>query len=223
MLRGLRFLVFSTFLVAALARNSSPLQRALGLVTSTAYFAPHVPNVLAALVALALCTAYAVWLAQATIAGKRMPLWPHAVPSLALLLTYSLGPLPMQPVGMGTPSERAVAAMEAVSVRLENEPAPCKADLAAIETSLAQEVPPTGFHFLGYRIPFKLVARLEAGGPVQQVGDGDGIGTIYLACDGSGRRFWLTAVVADALPRGAPTMLRDGVGKAAVVSAEGKP
>ncbi|HEY3449153.1 MAG TPA: hypothetical protein VGK67_22540 [Myxococcales bacterium] len=223
MLRGLRFLVFSTFVVVALARNAAPLKRALGLATSTAYFAPHVPNVTAALAALAVVTAYAIWLAQATFAGRRMPLWPHAVPSLALILTQYLGPLPMSPVGDGTASDRAVAAMSAVAARLEGEREPCRADLAAVERELVERAPPTGFHLLGFRIPFRVAPRPAATGPVLKVEGGQGVGTIYLACDPGGRRFWLSAVVTDALPHGEPTMLKDGVGKVAVVSAEGLP
>lgn len=215
-LRLARFGVFGVFLLAALAGNAQPLGAGLALAFSRAYFATARPCVPCALALLALLTAYAVWLAGSIVAGWRMPLWSHLVPSAAFLLTYLVGPLPMKIDAAGVPAARAVAAMDALAARLEGTAA-CGADLEAQERFLAESGPPTGYSSFGRALPFRIVAVPQASEPVREPRAGDGPGTLYLACAKGSRSFWLSAVVTDALPQGRPFLVRDGVGRVAVV------
>ena len=223
MLRGLRFLVFATFLVLTIARNARALNAGLAIAFTPELFAPERPCAWCAVGLLALLASYAVWLAGATLAGWRMPLWPHLLPAGALVLTVLAGPIPLRADSGGSPADRALAAMEALAARLERSADPCRADLKAEQRHLAQAAPPTGYSSFARPIPFRVVALADAVEPVRQLRQGDGAGTIYLACARGGRGFWLSAVVTDALPKSRPTLVRDGVGKVAVVTGEPAP
>lgn len=116
-----------------------------------------------------------------------------------------------------------MGALQFLVERLGGLPDPCAADPRLLEQRLAQEAPPTGFRRFGRTIPFRVVAVPGAETPVRELRPGDGVGTLYLACPKDRRGFWLSAVVSDKLPRAEPTLLRDGVGKAAVLAGESKP
>lgn len=224
MLNGLRFLVFSAFVLVALARNAPAMKRSVEMLTSASYFAPSVPCIACGVGALVLAAAYSVWLAGATFQRWRMPLWTHAVPAAGVLATMWLGPLMLVPDGgQGGPAERCMGAMQFLVERLARQPDVCRVDVREVERQLAAEAPPTGFRSFGRVVPFRLVVLPQADAPVRELREGDGVGTIYLSCPREGRVFWLSAVASDRLPRATPTLLRDGVGKVAVLAGESKP
>ncbi len=216
-LRAARFGVFGVILVATLAGNAQALTSALALAFSRSYFATARPCVACALALLAVLTGYAVWLAGSTVAGWRMPLWSHLVPAAAFLLTYMVGPLTVRIDEAGSPADRAVVAMQTLAARLEGTAEPCRSDLGAQERFLAESGPPTGYSSFGRAVAFRVVAVPEAAEPVRERRGDDGPGTLYLACARASRSFWLSAVVTDALPQGRPILVRDGVGRVAVV------
>ena len=223
MLRWMRFAVFALFLGSALAINARALRAALGLVFTPLCWAPAAPAVLPALALLGLAATYAVWLAGATVARWRMPTWTHAFPAAALILTLSLGPMPMSKEAFdGGPADRAVEAMRRLAQRLEaRHGAPCEASPAELDRLLDEASPPgTGFRRFGRALGYKVEALGERDEPQRQTRAGDLPGTLYLACARSGRAFWLSAVVTDRIPRGEPAMALDGVGKAAVIEGE---
>jgi len=219
-LPALRFLLFAAFTLAALARNAPALRRGLEVVTSPAYFSPSTPCLPCALLATAVAVGYCTWLAGATFQKWRMPLWAHLVPAAGLLATTWLGPLPMVPDrGAGGPADRAMEALRALA-RLPN---PCATPAAELERKLESEAPPTGFRAFGRPIPFRVVVVPGAEEPVRALASGDGVGTVYLACPKGGTAYWLSVVVSEQLPRAVPALLRDGVGKVAVLAGEFKP
>lgn len=222
-LRVARFGVFAVFLLAALTGNARALTTGLAIAFSRSYFATSRPCVACALGLLAVLTGYAIWLGGGTVAAWRMPLWSHLVPAAAFLGTYLLGPLPMKIDPTGTPADRAVAAMEKVAAKLEGTASPCGADAGALERQLEEAGPPTGYSSFGRAVAFRVVPVPDAAGPVLEPRAGDGPGTLYLACAKATRRFWLSAVVTDALPRGRPFLVRDGVGRVAVVAGAAAP
>jgi hypothetical protein len=225
MLRWLRFLLYSGFLWFSLIAHGAAIRQSLRLVSSHRYFAPEAACVPCALFILAFSLAFAVWLAGATIAGWRLPVPAYAAPIGLLIFTLLHGPLlpPRDRFADQGPAERARAAMKHLvqALSAQGEP-PCAASPESHERLLSRsaEVPMTGFRAFGRPVPFSVVVEPSSDGPVRERRPDDGVGVVYLACDPMGRRFWLSALVADAFPVGRPTLLRDGVGK--VVYEEGE-
>lgn len=219
MLRGLRFLVFGGFLVAVLACNAPPIRRGLQLLTSPLLFSDGTPSIAGTLALLALALVYSVWLSGATFSGWRMSLAAHLIPVGMLLMTLGLGPLPMRKGGGGLPADRAIAAMQALSAKLERIASPCRGAGAA-EAAWKSSVGPTGLFSFARPLEYQLVVLPERQAPIAEVRGDDPPGSVYLSCEKAGRIFWLTAVTLDRLPRGRPTMLRDGVGRVAIVRGE---
>jgi hypothetical protein len=155
-----------------------------------------------------------------------MPRLVHLIPLGSLILTLLAGPL-----RAGTPSfremraaDRGVAAMQALASALgEAAGSPCAPETLELhERALREnaEVPSPGYRAFGSPVPFRLMARPGSQGPVTEVGESDSPGTIFVACDGTGARFWLSAVITASLPMGEPALVRDGVGKIAVLAGE---
>ncbi len=220
MVRGLRFILFAGLLVTTVARNAPALRRSIDLLLSPAVYSPGAPCLPVALGGLGVAAAYAVWLCGATFSRWRMPVAVHLAPLGALLLTAWRGPLPIASDAGALPAERALAAMEALSQRLEQVSRPCEGD-AAPACLPPGDSSSTGFFSHGRPLPFRVVVDSSSSGPVREARPGDAPGTLYLACDGAGA-FWLTAVTLDRLPKGSPTMVKDGVGRVAVVRGEAR-
>lgn len=221
-LRWLRFALYAVLLGAGLALNADAIKLSLRVLASPLYWAPAVPCLACAVAVLAIGAVYALWLAGGTLAGWRMPLWSHLIPIGLLAFTIFGGPLGRRPdpfVGQAAP-ERALKAMAALHAAIRGPAEPCAQGAAALEKALARpDVPPPGFRRFGVGGGWRVVAA-PGRGPVKVPRPDDVPGTLYLVCDAQAGRYWISALVTDALPVGAPTMARDGVGRAAVITGE---
>ena len=225
-LRWLRFILYAVLLGAGLALNAPALNLSLRVLTSRCYYAPTVPCLPCALGLLAVALGYAMWLAGATIASWRMPVWSHLAPIGLLLGTIFGGPLDRSPdpfAGQAPPERlmRAMAALKARAGTLSGDP--CVFDVQQLRGALEDPaVPPSGWRNLGAPLSYEL-KLVPQGEPVKSPLAGDRPGTLYLACAGKARRYWISAVASDAIPRGEPTMVRDGLGRPAVLTGEAAP
>lgn len=218
----LRFLLYGAFLWGALVPNAPAVEQALRVLCSRCYWAPAVPSLALALGLLAACLGYALWLSGATLAGWKMPLFAQTVPIALFTAALLGGPLqiPEDPAAGLAPADRAIAALQSLARLAERGGQPCSLQPAQLDAALAASpsVPATGYRSFGRAVGFHVVRR-DGEGAVKQVQPGDDAGTIYLACDPRGRA-WLSAVVTETLPAGPPALVRDGVGKVAVLLGE---
>lgn len=221
--RWLLFCFYAAILCAGLGANAGGIRLALRILGSRAFWAPQAPCVSCAVAVLAVASAYALWLSGATLAGWRMPRAVHLVPVLLLAATMIGGRLQAVPdlAQPPLPPERSMEAMGLLRSLVAASRA-CAAPAAKLEEALAARAQPSGFRRFGRLSPWR-VEVVEQAGPVKEVREGDVPGTLLLSCEPGTRRFWVSAVSADALPTGAPTMVRDGVGRAAVLTGEVNP
>lgn len=179
------------------------------------------PPILAGLVTLLLLAALAHVL-FATLADRR------ARPALAILAFLAAGLLPF--VGRAgaasgpdvAPVTRLKAALDAAGARLaaaRTNGAYPLAYPAADGVVRDEDGTPvrTGYYGHGRALPFRVVSRGEATGPVVTARPGDGPGTIYYAVDRARRTYWLTALLMDGGPVGPARFVRDADGRARVV------
>jgi len=225
-LRWLRFILYAVLLGAGVALNAPALNLSLRVLTSRSYWAPAVPCLSCSLGVLAVALGYALWLAGATLASWRMPIWSHLAPLGLLMGTIFGGPLDRAPdpfSGQG-PSERLMRAMGALKARADTLSGdPCAFDVRQLQAALeGPDVPPSGWRSLGASRSWELRVVPQAS-PVKSPQPGDRPGTLYFACAGKARRYWISAVASDAIPRGEPTMVRDGIGRPAVLTGEVAP
>ena len=221
--RALRFLFFAAIAYVGLAANAGGIRLALRILGSPAFWAPSAPCLACAVAVLAVASGYALWLSGATLAGWSMPRAIHLVPILLVAATLFGGRLQAVPnlEQPPLPPERAMEAMGRLRSAVASSGS-CATPARELEQALAAQVQPSGFRRFGFLSPWR-VETTEQAGPVKEVRPGDAPGTLYLACAPGARRFWVSGVTTDALPTGAATMVRDGVGRAAVLSAEVSP
>lgn len=217
LLRWLRFGFYAALAAAILARNADPILQALRLVASPLYWATWTPCLPCALGLLALCSAYLAWLTGATVAGWRMPLVVHLVPIALLVYTVLSGPLARRSDGFATqgPADRAVAAMRALDTYLASQAKPpCSIPGQQYEAALAgrEGLAPPGYRSFGRPVRFQVV--VEEGSQPRRIPGRPA--ELYLVC--SSERYWISAVTTDSVPLGRPAMVRDGVGRVAVVT-----
>ena len=219
MARWLRFLFYGAVVAAVLAASSGGVRHSLWLLSSRDLFAPDAGCVACAVGLLLVLTAYSVWLAGATVAGSKMPLPVHLVPLCLLGVTLARGPLiERPPAGGPNPPERAVAAMRALAGELRHESAPCRLEPQRYALALGGRT--RGFRSFARARPYQVAVRADLSGPAVSLDERARPGVIYLACAESERRFFLSAVVTDALPTGRPVLARDGVGRPVVITEE---
>ncbi len=225
-LRWLRFIFYAGLVGAGLGANAGGIRQSFRILTSPSYWAPATPCLACAAAIFAIASGYAVWLSGATVAGWRMPRWVHLLPVGLIASTLIGNPLQSSsPLESGPlPPERMMAAMGFVRASaLASQGSPCAAAPRELEQALAaSKVAPSGYRRFGAAQRYR-VEVIESAGPVKSPRPGDGPGTIYLACEPSTRRTWVSGVVSDALPTGAPTMVSDGVGRPAVLVPEEAP
>ena len=219
LLRWLRFALYATLVGAVLARNADSILQTLKLATSPLYWATWSPCLPCALAMVGVCCGYLLWLSGATLAEWRMPLVVHLIP--IGLITHSLlaGPLARRSDGYSGqgPADRAVAAMRALGSEIERRgAAPCRTPALEYEQALADNraLAPPGYRSFGRPLRFRVVAT-EGSEPRRMPGNP---AELHLVC--SGNRYWISAVTTDRVPIGLPAMVRDGVGRIAVVTGE---
>jgi hypothetical protein len=221
MTRLLRFLVYAVFLVVGVALNAPAIQLVLRSVASGCYWAPVLPSIVGVAGVLLGSTAYSLWLSMATLMRAPMPLWTHVIPIVLMLGSLIHGPLalPHDRFYDQAPADRALAAGQALADHLHDGKVPC-ADAGEHERFLerSQELAPPGYRAHGFSRAFKVVVQ-EGGQPVRAPGSAEP-GSLLLVCEPGAKRFWISAVVSDAIPVGAPIMVRDGVGRPAVLTGE---
>ncbi|MGC4120988.1 MAG: hypothetical protein QM765_41710 [Myxococcales bacterium] len=221
--RWLLFFFYAAIVCAGLGANAAGIRLALRILGSPAFWAPKAPCLSCAVAVLAVGSAYALWLSGTTLAGWRMPRAVHLVPVLLLAATIFGGPLQRAPdlAQPPLPPERTMEAMDALR-SLVAASRTCAAPASKLEEALSAHAQPSGFRRFGFPSPWRVVV-VEQPGPVKEVRAGDAPGTLLLSCEPGTRRFWISGVTSDALPIGAATMVRDGVGRAAVLAAEVSP
>lgn len=224
-LRWVRFLFYAGLVGAGLGANAGGIRQSFRILASPLYWAPAPPCLACAVAIFAVASSYAVWLAGATVAAWRMPRWVHLAPIGLVASTLVGKPLEGVPLDSGRlPPERMMEAMGFVRARAQASGKPsCALDPRELERALATSgVPPSGYRRFGAGRGYRIQVT-EGAGPVKAPRPGDEPGTIYLACEASTRRTWISGVVSDALPAGAPTMVSDGVGRPAVLVSEVPP
>ncbi len=218
-----RLVFYAGCVTAVVARNAAAIRDGARALVSPGAYLPSVPCIPCALMLALAMFGYTAWLWGATFAGWAMPAWTHVVPLVALVATLAAGPLQPGPVPPDVDVTRApeltlFAAMTDVGQSLEKGRLPCD-DAAALTRVLADRarVGLPGYRRFGRLSGYHVRIVKPADGPSPDLLRGDVPPTVIVACSADRRRFWLSGVSLD-VDTGTAQMLRDGVGRIAVVS-----